>query len=316
MEIEDLMEDYYRTKHEKIWRLLKTFTNKNFHLRNLRFLSRTIYSNDVCSQHLAVIGLMKILKSSEKSKPFQKKFIIKFFFQSNVLPRLMEFLLNPTFPYLQFVSLNMISILLKFKSAKRLSNIISFGAIYGLLSSLSSKYAGIARQVTILCYLYKLILFFFFKASICLLTITNNDQKSFCDTIVNHGGIIDLIKFIEITNDKTGFNFCFLTLVNLCCDASFDLVSEQIPTLVDFAFKQEENPEVFSAAMHVLSILTDLSLVQDHRYKTFKSMLEFGFLEKMSTFLKYFYFLKNLFQNLKNKLVFITCDFKHFENFH
>ena len=170
------MEDYYRTKHEKIWFLLKTFTNKNFHLRNLRFLSRTIYSNDLCAQHLAVIGLMKILKSSEKSKPFQKKFIMKNFFQSNVLPRLIEFLLTPTFPYLQFVSLSIISISLKFKSAKRLANIISLGVIYGILNSLSSKYAGIARQVTFFCLFIKINIIIFLQGF--HLSTDNNQQRS------------------------------------------------------------------------------------------------------------------------------------------
>ena len=148
MEIDDLMEDYYKQKQQKLWCLLKKFLNKKFHLKNLRFLSHLIYSNNVFNQHFALIGLMKIIKSSETSNTFEKKFVIKFFFKSNVLPRLIEFLLLNDFPYLQFASLSIFAILLKLKIQKKIEYIIAFGAINGLLNSLSSKYEGITRQVS------------------------------------------------------------------------------------------------------------------------------------------------------------------------
>lgn len=149
MELDDLMEDYYKQKQQKLWCLLKKFLNKKFHLKNLRFLSRMIYSNNVFNQHFALIGFLKIMKFSENSNTFEKKFIIKIFFQSNVLPRFIEFLFLSDFPYLQFASLSIFAILLKLKIQKRIGDIIALGAINGFLNSLTSKYEGIARQVSI-----------------------------------------------------------------------------------------------------------------------------------------------------------------------
>ena len=101
------------------------------------------------------------------------------------------------------------------------------------------------------------------------------------------------MKFISLTKDKISFTSSFFALINLFCDANFDLVSVEIPNLIHFELEHEKNPEVFSAAVHILAVLTDNSLVGDSTNRTIQIISESGFLDKMGSLLKFF-FLKKL----------------------
>ena len=98
-----------------------------------------------------------------------------------------------------------------------------------------------------------------------------------------------MMNFIKSTSDKTSFNLAFLALLNICCDAKFDLVAVEIPSLVNFALKEEQNPEVFSAAVHILAVLSDFALVGDAKNQTIQIMQDCGFLDKMGCFLRYLF---------------------------
>ena len=147
MEIEEFKEEYYRQKNSKLWSSIQMFLAKEYRLRNISYLKRAIYSNEIIKQHLAVIGLIKILNFAKKQKKIQKNFIFKIFFQANMTPRLIEFLVLKMFPLLQYESLKILLILLKERSKKQINKIIKYGAIYSFLICLTSKYEKIAQLV-------------------------------------------------------------------------------------------------------------------------------------------------------------------------
>ena len=152
MEIEEFKEEYYRQKNSKLWSSIQMFLAKEYRLRNISYLKRAIYSNEIIKQHLAVIGLIKILNFAQKQKKFEKKFIFKIFFQAKVTPHLIEFLVFQNFPLLQYESLKILLMFWKERSKKQINKIIKYGAIYGFLICLTSKYEKIAQLVNFFHY--------------------------------------------------------------------------------------------------------------------------------------------------------------------
>ena len=116
--------------------------------------------------------------------------------------------------------------------------------------------------------------------------LSNFAKNKFCNLILKHGGILELMNFIKTTKNKISFNYSFLTLVNLFCDSDFSLVQTQIPHLINFAIELEGNHMAFSAAIHVLAVLTDYVFVGENSSKTIRIINDSGCLNKMADFLK------------------------------
>jgi len=102
---------------------------RSFTLEDLTLVSEKILSPDLLEQHFGVIGLNKLLTHQENNDPTEIDF------DTNLLPRLVEFLNIEQFPFLQLESACALSHLVR-ENPKNIKEIIDSGGVLNLLKLL------------------------------------------------------------------------------------------------------------------------------------------------------------------------------------
>jgi len=215
---------------------LKEYVDKvlqeKFTMQDFFQILNCINSQDRFEQHRGVIGLRKIL--SIDNPPIQPVI------DSNLVPRLIEFMQNDKEPHLQLESAWALTNVAS-GTTQQTQSIIDKGGIPLFVKLLNSPNTEVAEQ------------------AIWAIGNISGDSTLYRNMILNAGGLKPMINLLTTSGNKHTIKHGTWALSNLCRGRPaprFELVKEAIVPLAQ-VMKEEEDPEILTDAAWALSYLSD-----------------------------------------------------------